>query len=287
MSISSVQSTIGRLQNQIADLRKKDAQEAKKEADAVSKANKAAIEAGKSKSLSTVQSKLRQAESAQKDAAATSKRRAAIAKELAGKSSDLMKAQLTLGKEEERARSKIAKDIEREQAGQLRRQKEINSRVLAGVAIGRATAAAPVPTPETFDVFICHASEDKEEFVENLANSAEAAGLNVFYDNKSIEWGENLRTRIDHGLANSRFGVVILSEAFFRKEWPKRELDGLFNLEVEGKSRILPIWHKISKDEILRNAPTLAGKLALTTAALTVDEIVDKLVQIVKGKKAG
>ncbi len=282
MSISSIQSTIIRLQNQLADLRKKDAQEAKKEADALAKANKAGIEAAKTKSLSTMHSKIRQAETAQKDAASAATKRAGIAKVMAGKNAELMKAQTAMGKEEQRERAKTAKDIERNQAEQLRRQKEIDSRVLAGMASSPITGGAVQDAVENFDVFICHASEDKEELVQDLAEKATAAGLDVFYDAKTLQWGDSLRTRIDHGLANSRFGVVVLSDAFFKKEWPKRELDGLFSLETEGKSRILPIWHKISKDEVMKNAPTLAGKLALTTAALTVDEIVEKLVEIVR-----
>lgn len=282
MSISTIHSTIKRLQHQLADLKKKDAQEAKKELDAQAKANKAGVEAAKSKSLSVMQTKLKQAEGAQKDARSATAKRAAIAKEIASKNSELLKAQSALLKEEEKQRAKVAKEVDRQQAAQMRRQATLDGRVVAGLASWRSTdVATEIPT-ESFDVFISHASEDKEEIVRELAERASASGLKVFYDEDSIKWGQSLRERIEHGLANSRFAVVVLSEAFFRKEWPKRELDGLFALEMERKSRILPIWHKISKDEVMRNAPTLAGKLALTTASLTVDEIAGKLVEIVR-----
>ena len=282
MTISSLQSTVTRLQGQLADHRKKDAQEAKKEADALAKANKAGIEAGKSKSLSTIQSKLRSAENARKDASSAATKRASIAKGITNKNTELMKAQTALSKEEEKQRTNVAKDIQRQQTDQIRRQKEINSRVVAGMATRRSTEVFVADSLETFDVFISHASEDKEDLVQELADKAKAGGLKVFYDKDAIRWGDSLRARIDQGLANSRFAVVVLSEAFFRKEWPKRELDGLFGLEIEGKSRILPIWHKISKDDVLKNAPSLAGKMALTTATLTVDEIVERLSNIVK-----
>ncbi len=282
MSITSIHSTIKRLQNQLADLKKKDAQEAKKELDAQSKANKASAEAMKSKSPSAMQSKMKQAESAQRDARQATARRAAIAKDIASRNSELLKAQSALSKEEDKQRAKVAKAVDRQQAEQIRRQKNLESRVAAGLASWRSDETMADVPAESYDVFISHASEDKEDFVRELAEKATAAGLNVFYDEKSIRWGQGLRERIEHGLANSRFAVVVLSEAFFKKEWPKRELDGLFELEMEGKSRILPIWHKISKDEVLRNSPTLAGKLALTTASLTVDEIADKLVEIAK-----
>lgn len=282
MSISSLQSTVTRLQGQLADLRKKDAQEAKKEAEALAKANKAGIEASKSKSLSTIQSKLRSAETARKDASAAATKRASIANNITNKNTELMRAQTALSKEEEKQRAKVAKDIQRQQTDQLKRQKEIDNRVVAGMATRRSTEVFIADAQETFDVFISHASEDKEDLVQELVDKAKTCGLKVFYDKDAIRWGDSLRARIDHGLANSRFAVVVLSEAFFRKEWPKRELDGLFGLEIEGKSRILPIWHKISKDDVLKNAPSLAGKMALTTATLTVDEIVERLTEIVK-----
>lgn len=281
MTISSRQQAITRLQNQLSDYRKKDAQEAKKESDALAKANKASIEATKSKSVSTVQSKLRLAESAQKDASSAASKRASIAKEIAKKTAELMKAQTALTKEEDSQRAKVSKEIQKQQTDQLRRQKELENRVVAGMATSRSTAAVVVDVAETFDVFISHASEDKEDLVQELADKAKAAGLKVFYDNDNIQWGDNLRKRIEHGLANSRYAVVVLSEAFFRKHWTNRELDGLFGLEDIGKSRILPIWHKITKDDVLKHTPSLIGKMALTTATLSVDDIVASLKKIV------
>ncbi len=100
----------------------------------------------------------------------------------------------------------------------------------------------------------------------------------------ALVWGDSLRRRIEEGLARSRFGVLVLSKNFFAKEWPQRELDGLVQLEMQGNARILPIWHEISKDEVTRFSPMLADKLALSTAVLTVDEIVAKLVEV-SGKR--
>ncbi|SCX26112.1 TIR domain protein [Agrobacterium sp. DSM 25558] len=279
MTISSIHSSIVRLQKQIADLKKKDAQEARNEAQATAKANKARIEAGRAKTLSVLQSKSRQLDSSQKESANASSKRASIAKSISDKSAELLKAQAALSKEENSQRTKIEKEIKKHQTAVIRRQQEIEERATQQVGATRVPAE---PDHEIFDVFISHASEDKEDFVEELAQKAEAAGLAVFYDNKSLQWGDSLRERIEHGLASSSFGVVVLSDAFFKKEWPKRELDGLFNLEIAGRSRILPIWHKISKDEVMKHAPSLSGKLALTTASLTVDEIVQKLVEIVR-----
>ncbi|MFQ5927269.1 MAG: toll/interleukin-1 receptor domain-containing protein, partial [Terriglobia bacterium] len=80
---------------------------------------------------------------------------------------------------------------------------------------------------EEWDFFICHASEDKEDFVYSLAEALHAKGLRVWYDDFVLNVGDSLREAIDRGLARSRFGVVVLSPSFFARDWPKKELDGL------------------------------------------------------------
>ena len=78
-----------------------------------------------------------------------------------------------------------------------------------------------------YDLFICHASEDKDDFVRPLAENLRANHLDVWYDEFSLIPGRSIRQAIDLGLAKSRFGIVVLSTNFFNKEWPQWELDGL------------------------------------------------------------
>ena len=113
-----------------------------------------------------------------------------------------------------------------------------------------------------WDVFICHASEDKRDFVDEFARRLQDSGLAVWYDAFSLKLGDSLRRKIDEGLANSRYGIVILSKHFFAKEWPQNELDGLMSREVVGTKVILPIWHKITADEVRQHSPILAGRVA-------------------------
>jgi hypothetical protein len=113
-----------------------------------------------------------------------------------------------------------------------------------------------------WDAFICHASEDKEDFVDPFAHKLRGSGLSVWYDGFSLKMGDSLRRKIDEGLAKSRYGIVVLSKHFFSKEWPQNELDGLMSREIAGTKVILPIWHKITAEEVRRNSPILAGRLA-------------------------
>jgi hypothetical protein len=77
-----------------------------------------------------------------------------------------------------------------------------------------------------YDVFISHASEDKEAVVRPLAHALSNGGLKVWYDEFELRIGDSLRRKIDAGPAKSRFGVVVLSRSFFRKGWANYELDG-------------------------------------------------------------
>lgn len=129
---------------------------------------------------------------------------------------------------------------------------------------------APPATTKTgstirFDVFISHASEDKDTFVRPLAAALTAMGLRVWFDEWTLTLGDSLRKKIDEGLVASDFGVVVLSRMFFEKNWTQAELDGLFAKEMEGSKVILPVWHAVTKAEVMRHSPMLAGKLAAPT----------------------
>lgn len=128
-----------------------------------------------------------------------------------------------------------------------------------------------------WDVFICHASEDKEEVAKPLAEALIKAGLTVWLDVFTLRLGDNLRRSIEHGLSDSRFGVVILSNAFFSKEWPQRELDGLLALEGDRSPKILPIRHRVTWDVVKTKSPILAGRVSVSTdngISIVVNEII-------------
>jgi hypothetical protein len=132
-----------------------------------------------------------------------------------------------------------------------------------------------------WDLFISHASEDKDDIARPLALKLAAAGLKVWFDEQTLQLGDSLRRKIDEGLAESTFGVVVLSPSFLSKEWPTRELDGLFSREDEGSKVILPVWHKITRSELARWSPLAASKLAVSTSC-GLDEVVRQILVVVR-----
>ena len=91
-----------------------------------------------------------------------------------------------------------------------------------------------------------------------------------------------MRREIDRGLLNARYGIVVVSSHFFAKEWPQRELDGLFSLDTQGHDRILPIWHKVTTDEVRQHSPTLADIIALNTGVQSTQEIAEELLNMIR-----
>lgn len=131
-----------------------------------------------------------------------------------------------------------------------------------------------------YDVFISHASDDKEAIVKDLAEALRNVGLRVWYDNFELKIGDSLRQKIDRGLANSRVGLVVLSQSFVNKGWANYELDGIVSRSVDGAQTLLPIWHQISKKEVMEFSPSLADKVARNTATHTVEEIAEEIAEL-------
>ncbi len=128
-----------------------------------------------------------------------------------------------------------------------------------------------------YDIFISHASEDKDDFVRPLAQALVKEGLTVWYDEFEFTVGDSLRRRIDDGLVHSRFGVVVLSPSFFQKNWTQYELDGLTERQMAGEDVILPIWHRLTHDEILNLAPSLAGIYSLNSSSDSLAHIASEI----------
>lgn len=117
-----------------------------------------------------------------------------------------------------------------------------------------------------------------------LAIALQLEGLTVWYDEFELKIGDSLRRKIDKGLANSRFGIVVLSKDFIKKGWTNYELDGIITKSLTGEQVVLPIWHNITKKEVIDFSPSLADKLARNTSAYTVDEIAREIAEVITEK---
>lgn len=138
-----------------------------------------------------------------------------------------------------------------------------------------------------FDVFLSHASEDKEK-VRELKMALEAKGVKVFFDEDSIEWGDSIVDKINQGLLKSSFFVPVLSETFLKKGWTNKELNSAIHININRKGRILPI--ALNSFPIAENYPLLNEILykkwpdEISEQTKFVDEVADQL--LLKVQKA-
>jgi uncharacterized protein YjbI with pentapeptide repeats len=95
--------------------------------------------------------------------------------------------------------------------------------------------------------------------------------------------GDNTTEKINSGLLDSEFDIIILSKNFFKKQWPREEQQALIDKQmITGKKVILPVWHDVTKREVFEYSPILAGKFALKTKD-GIDKIVKRLIERIKG----
>ena len=159
---------------------------------------------------------------------------------------------------------------------------EYNARSLSSLVQPVHAASDSIDSDEYFDVFISHATEDKEKVARPLAVALDEEGLRVWYDEFELKIGDSLRRKIDSGIARSRFGVVIISPSFFDKGWPRYELDGLVTRVVTGEQVLLPLWHNVTKTDVIGHSPSLADKVARSTSEFTIDEIAAEIADVIK-----
>lgn len=132
-----------------------------------------------------------------------------------------------------------------------------------------------------YDVFISHASEDKDSVVRPLAFALKEKEVNVWYDEFELKIGDSLRRKIDHGLSKSKFGIVVISRSFIKKGWTNYELDGLITNTISEQQILLPIWHNITKQEVIDYSPSLADKVARNTSQETIEEIATEIAELI------
>lgn len=294
MSISTINSSIRRIQDNINSILKQIADKRKKLSEAHGKASKAYADALKTKSESTRKSKIAEYNRQNNNIASITKEIADLEKKYTTKNSELTKEQDKLQKEQVAEYRKSARKVEEEAKKERVKQKRIQQNYEKRISeLEKQNTPSKIPTStnlysqidsveEKYDVFISHASEDKKDFVDELYKALVNKGFKVWYDSTEITWGDSLRSKIDAGLKNSKFGIVVLSPHYIEKGWTQYELEGLFNIEMTAGKTILPIWHNLTKTQVQNFSPTIAGRKALSTSLFTPQEMADELFKILK-----
>lgn len=281
MSVTLYQNNVNRLDKEIADLEAKKARLDSDSANLESRMVSVEKTITKRTSLSSLQSKQRQISSYQNDISKKRKDSADLGKKIADKRKKrtdefqrLQKAQEQENKKMQDANRRIRQSYERQIVALTNQLAIRNPRSIV--------ESSEDSDKEEYDVFVSHAWEDKESFVEEFVAELEKQNLKVWYDKNKMKLGDSMRQKIDEGLKKSRFGIVVLSPDYIKdgKYWTKTELDGLFQLESVNGKMIIPIWHKLLKKDVMAYSPTIAGRLAASTAVSTPEEIAKQIKEL-------
>lgn len=212
---------------------------------------------------------------------------------------ELIRKQIEQRREKVRTQAKAFEDLASTLGAEMKPTgtKELNNaesapaNVLPGNAVSDISSITPnvgeeIESQFKWDVFISHASEDKDTFVRKLATELQAHGLLVWYDDFTLKIGDSLRKSIDKGLAQSRYGVVVLSPNFFNKNWPQDELNGLVVRERHGEKVILPVWLNVDQDDVAKYSPIIADRVA-AKASYGVEKVISSLLEVIRTISSG
>lgn len=136
------------------------------------------------------------------------------------------------------------------------------------------------------DVFISHASRDKEEYILPLIHALSAKNVTYWLDAAEIRWGDSFVGKINEGLRTSRRLLVCLSENFLKMRWPKLEMDSAFAQQADsGETRVLPLILN-SQEDVLAAYPLLRS-LNFRLFEQGVESIAEDLAALREGAGGG
>jgi hypothetical protein len=101
------------------------------------------------------------------------------------------------------------------------------------------------------DLFLAYAYHD-EEYASGLEDTLAGRGL-VVGEPLSLWPGQRLLPQIDLRLHESRAAIVIVSRAFLKYWWPRKELDGLTT-----RRKVISVLSDVGEEDVANHSPRLA-----------------------------
>lgn len=139
-------------------------------------------------------------------------------------------------------------------------------------------AVAEDPVQREHDVFLSHTGDDKDVARELYAELT-ARNLDVWFDEAELDLGKPTARQIDRGIARSKIGVVLVTEAFVKgRYWTEME----FSAFVSSRKRLIPVLDGVGRTDLSAYSPLLADLQGLDTDREGFDEIAVRIVETLK-----
>jgi hypothetical protein len=136
------------------------------------------------------------------------------------------------------------------------------------------------PLPDSRDVFLCHAWDDRGGAAKELHDLLQSRGVSVWFSEKDVPLGTPLLREIDRGLAKSRVGVVLVTPALLLRlrgeSIADKELSALL-----ARDQLVPIVHGTTYEALREVSPLLASRSGLSTLENTMADVAAKLAELV------
>jgi len=130
------------------------------------------------------------------------------------------------------------------------------------------------------DIFLCHAWEDRKTTAKNLTDLLVENGTSVWFSENEVLLGTNLIREIDKGLAASRVGIVLVTASFLKRI----QGNGIADKELSAllsRDQLIPVLDGVTFEELVDVSPLLASRSGLNTSEETMEDIANKLSEVV------
>lgn len=167
---------------------------------------------------------------------------------------------------------------------------KIENKKVETKAVSPTEKATPRTSKRKYDVFVSHASVDKQTFVSDLVLELKSVTSDVWYDKNMIKWGDSIKGKIYEGLEQCEFGIVVFSKSYIGREWTEKELKELLEKQNTSKQNvILPIFlNDIPEEELRKQYPFLGDMLYIKQSEHDIKDIVimfaERLIERLKSK---
>lgn len=123
-------------------------------------------------------------------------------------------------------------------------------------------------TSSSFDIFLSHASLDKEEFARPLREALKTINVSCWFDEEQIPSGAPIALRINDGIRRSKLMVVLVTPSFLAKQWTQTEMGVMLHQEItRNEDRLLPVVTKAANPLVDADWPLLAPKNRIAWAS--------------------
>lgn len=136
--------------------------------------------------------------------------------------------------------------------------------------------------PELYDVFLCHAWDDRRGVAQELHDLlVKSNNVSVWFSEKDVPLGAPLLRAIDKGLAKSRAGVVLVTPAMLKR----LSMEGIADKELSellAREQLIPVVHETTFEALREISPLLASRSGLSTAEDSMADIATKIAELVR-----